>query len=139
MRYLLDTNVISELVARRPEPAVLIWIEALDHSTVFLSVITIGEIQRGIEKLPESARKSRLQTWLTDDLLIRFSDRILPIDVGVMLAWGSMVSRLNRKGRTLSAMDSLIAAQAIHYRCNLATRNEDDFRETGVIVINPWT
>ena len=138
MRYLLDTNVISELVARQPDQAVLTWIEALDQTAVYLSVITIGEIHRGIERLPESAKRERLRAWLTDDLLVRFSDRIVPIDVGVMMAWGSMVARLIREGRPLSAMDSLIAAQAIHHGYSLVTRNESDFRDTGVNVMNPW-
>ena len=138
MRYLLDTNVISELVARRPDQAVLTWIEELDQTAVYLSVITIGEIHRGIERLPESAKRERLRAWLTDDLLVRFSDRIVPIDVGVMMAWGSMVARLISEGRPLSAMDSLIAAQAIHHGFSLVTRNESDFRDTGVNVMNPW-
>jgi toxin FitB len=138
VRYLLDTNVISELVARQPDQAVLTWIEALDQTAVYLSVITIGEIHRGIERLPESAKRDRLRAWLTDDLLVRFGDRIVPIDVGVMIAWGSMVARLIREGRPLSAMDSLIAAQAIHHGYSLVTRNESDFRDTGVNVMNPW-
>ncbi|HEY3266679.1 MAG TPA: type II toxin-antitoxin system VapC family toxin [Armatimonadota bacterium] len=138
MRYLLDTNVISELVARQPDQAVLRWIEALDQSAVYLSVITIGEIHRGIERLPESAKRDRLRAWLTDELLVRFGDRMAPIDVGVMMAWGSMVARLISEGRPLSAMDSLIAAQAIHHGYSLVTRNESDFRDTGVHLINPW-
>jgi predicted nucleic acid-binding protein len=104
-----------------------------------LSVITIGEIHRGIERLPESAKRDRLRTWLTDDLLVRFGDRIAPIDVGVMVAWGSMVARLIGEGRPHSAMDSLIAAQAIHHGYSLVTRNESDFRHTGVTVMNPWS
>jgi len=139
VRYLLDTNVISELVARQPDPAVLAWIEALDQTVVYLSVITIGEIHRGIERLPESAKRDRLRTWLTNDLLVRFGDRIAPIDVGVMMAWGSMVARLIGEGRPLSAMDSLIAAQAIHHGYSLVTRNESDFSHTGVTVMNPWS
>jgi tRNA(fMet)-specific endonuclease VapC len=138
VRYLLDTNVISELVARQPDPAVLAWIEALDQTAVYLSVITIGEIHRGIERLPDSTKRDRLRAWLRDDLLVRFGDRIVDIDVGVMMAWGSMVARLIREGRPLSAMDSLIAAQAIHHGYNLVTRNESDFRDTGVTVVNPW-
>jgi tRNA(fMet)-specific endonuclease VapC len=138
VRYLLDTNVISELVARQPDPGVLTWIDALDQTAVYLSVITIGEIHRGIERLPESAKRDRLRDWLTNELLVRFDDRLVPIDAGVMLAWGSMVARLSGEGRPLSAMDSLIAAQAIHHRCSLVTRNESDFRDTGVTVINPW-
>jgi tRNA(fMet)-specific endonuclease VapC len=135
---LLDTNVISELVARQPDQAVLAGIEALDQTAIYLSVITIGEIHRGIERLPELMKRDRLQAWLRDDLLVRFSDRIVPIDDGVMMAWGSMVARLIGEGRPLSTMDSLIAAQAIHHGYSLVTRNESDFRGTGAVVLNPW-
>ena len=138
MRYLLDTNIISELVARQPDQAVLTCIEALDQTAVYLSVITIGEIYKGIARLPESAKRDRLRAWLADDLLVRFGDRIVPIDIGVMMTWGSMAARLIGEGRPLSAMDSLIAAQAIHHGYSLVTRNEADFRDTGVNVMNPW-
>ena len=100
MRSLLDTNVISELVARHPDNAVLRWIEALDQTAVYLSVITIGEIHRGIERLPESAKRERRRAWLTDDLLVRFSDRIVPIDVGVMMA--SQLSKALRKSSLIN-------------------------------------
>jgi predicted nucleic acid-binding protein len=138
VRYLLDTNVISELVALQPHPSVLAWIEALDQTAIYLSVITIGEIHRGIERLPESAKQDRLRAWLSDDLLVRFGDRIVPVDVGVMMVWGAMVARLTREGRPLPAMDSLIAAQVIHHGYTLVTRNASDFRDTGVNAVNPW-
>jgi tRNA(fMet)-specific endonuclease VapC len=138
MRYLLDTNVISELVAAKPSQRVVKWIDSLDPNDVYLSVITIGEIRKGIEKLPESRRKTRLRIWLTSDLLLRFDGHILPLDVEVMLTWGELTGRLERVGKPLSAIDSLIAALALHHECSLATRNEDDFRETGVVIVNPW-
>jgi tRNA(fMet)-specific endonuclease VapC len=138
MRYLLDTNVISELVATKPSQRVVKWLDSLDPNDVYLSVITIGEIRKGIEKLPESRRKTRLRMWLTGDLLLRFDGHILSLDVEVMLTWGELTGRLERVGKPLSAIDSLIAALALHHECSLATRNEDDFRETGVVVVNPW-
>lgn len=138
MKYLLDTNVISELVARNPNPHVVAWIDTLDTDNVYLSVVTIGEIRKGIEKLPDSARKTSLENWLENDLLVRFAGYILELDVGVMLSWGVLTGRLERNGRTLPAIDSMIAALAIHHNCTLVTRNEDDFKDTNVIVINPW-
>ncbi len=138
MKYLFDTNVISELVARRPNPRVIKWIDSLDPDCVYLSVITIGEIRKGIEKLPDSKRKDQLQRWLSEDLLLRFGGHLLELDVEVMLTWGELTGRLEKAGRPLSAIDSLIAAQAIHHACELATRNEDDFRGTGVTIVNPW-
>jgi tRNA(fMet)-specific endonuclease VapC len=138
MKYLLDTNVISELVAKSPNPRVLKWIDALDPNSVYLSVVTIGELRKGIEKLPESYRKYSLRDWLRDDLLIRFRGRILSLDVDVMLTWGELTGRLQRVGRTLPAVDSLIAALALHHDCSLVTRNEDDFKAAGISIVNPW-
>lgn len=138
MNYLFDTNVISELVAREPNPQVVQWIDSLDPATVYLSVITIGELRRGIEKLPDSKRRDTLRDWLDDDLLVRFSGRILVLDVAVMLTWGALTVRLERAGKPLPAIDSLIAALALHHNCGLVTRNEADFKDTGVTVINPW-
>ncbi|MCL4871238.1 MAG: type II toxin-antitoxin system VapC family toxin [Anaerolineae bacterium] len=138
MKYLLDTNVISELVARQPEPMVLQWLDTLDAEQVYLSVITLGELKKGIEKLPDSARKETLNRWLHDELLDRFSGRILVLNIEVMLAWGKLTSRLESIGRPLSAFDSLIAALALYHNCILVTRNEADFRDTNVSLINPW-
>lgn len=139
MKYLLDTNVISEVVAKRPNPKVLAWLDALDADSVYLSVITIGELRKGIEKLPESARKISLTRWLNDDLLVRFADHILILDVAVMLGWGELTGRLEQIGRTLPLIDSMIAALATYYSCALVTRNENDFKDAGVMVINPWS
>ncbi len=141
MKYLLDTNVISELVARQPNRQVVQWIhhiDSLEPENLYLSVITIGELRKGIEKLPDSPRKDTLLAWLMGDLLIRFDGRVLSIDVEVMLAWGELAGRLERKGRQLPAIDSLIAALAIRRECTLVTRNESDFIGAGVTIINPW-
>lgn len=138
MRYLLDTNVISELIAKHPNERVIQWLDQLDPASIYLSVITIGELRKGIEKLPDSRRKDKLRTWLTDELLVRFRDRILVLDVDVMLTWGELVGRLERNGRPLAAIDSLIAALALAHYCSLVTRNEADFKDTGLKVTNPW-
>ena len=123
---------------REPDPRVVRWVDELDPRGVYLSVVTIGELSKGVEKLPESRRKTALSDWLKSDLLIRFEGRILNLDVVAMLAWGVLVGRLGREGRSLPAMDSLIAALALHHDCALATRNEADFEGTGVKVVNPW-
>ena len=138
MRYLLDTNVISELVAKQLNTKVIQWIDTLDPNSVYLSVITIGELRKGIEKLPNSKRKDTLRSWLNDDLLMRFSGRILELDIRAMLAWGEFTGQLEQVGKPLPALDSLIAALALHHNCTLATRNEDDFRATGIAIVNPW-
>ena len=137
MSFLLDTCVISELVAKQPNPAVLQWVDSVDENMLFLSVITIGEIKRGIEKLPDSKRKSVLQDWLEDDLLIRFREKILPIDAAVMLVWGQLAADLEKQGKPMPAVDSLIAATCLQGRLDLVTRNESDFVNSGVTVISP--
>jgi toxin FitB len=138
MRYLLDTCVISELVARQPDLGVVQWVDGVDENRLFLSTITIGEIKKGVEKLALSSRRSALAEWLEDDLLIRFKDKILSIDTDVMLVWGALMADLERRGQRVPAIDSLIAATALQGRLSLVTRNEDDFAHCGVPVINPW-
>jgi tRNA(fMet)-specific endonuclease VapC len=138
MNYLLDTNVISELISKQQDKKVLEWVDRLDPNTVFLSVITIGEIRKGIEKLSPSKRRDRVKEWLETDLLLRFQGRILEISTEVMLIWGELTGRLEKEGRRITAMDSLIAAIALQGNYRLVTRNEHDFQAMGVTIINPW-
>lgn len=138
MKYLLDTNVISELVKKQPEPKVVQWVDEQEPSRLYLSVITIGEIRKGIEKLSDPRRKEKISTWLSSHLLVRFDGRILPITTSVMLRWGELTGNLENKGIVLSAIDSFIAALALHEQLTIATRNTNDFRETGVALFNPW-
>ena len=138
MNYLLDTNVISELISRYPNKKVVQWLDSLDPDAVFLSVITVGEIRKGIEKLPPSKRKESLKEWLYSDLLKRFSGNIVELDVNILLTWGERTGRLEGEGKKMSAIDSLIAASVLADNYSLVTRNEDDFQHTGVRIINPW-
>jgi predicted nucleic acid-binding protein len=138
MNYLLDTNVISELISKRPDKKVVEWLDRLDPNTVYLSVITIGEIRKGIEKLAPSKRKDRVKEWLEGDLLLRFQGRILGITTEVMLIWGELTGRLEKDGRRITAIDSLVTAIALQGNYRLVTRNEHDFQNTGVTIINPW-
>ncbi len=138
MRYLLDTCVISELVSTKPDPKVIQWVDSIDEERLFLSAITIGEIKKGIEKLPNSKRKSALTEWLEDELLVRFNGRLLPIDTDVMLVWGELAAGLEQHGCPMPAIDSLIAATALEGRLDLVTRNAEDFAHSGVALFNPW-
>jgi len=138
MKYLLDTCAISELVAKKPNPKVVDWIDSIDPDSAYLSVITIGEIWKGIEKLADSRRKATLQTWLSEELLARFSGRILSINLEVVLTWGQLTGSLESEGKKMAAIDSLIAATALHNHCSLITRNETDFINAGIAIVNPW-
>lgn len=139
MSFLLDTCVISELVSKRPDPGVVKWIDGIDPDSVHLSVVTIGEIQKGVEKLRDTARKEVLRSWLNDELLVRFRERLVPLEVGALLEWGTLTGRLEAQGMTMAAVDSFIAATALHGHFVLVTRNEGDFVRSGVQLFNPWT
>lgn len=138
MNYILDTNVISELVAAQPNPNVIAWLEEIDPNQIYLSVIAIGELQKGIDKLPNSKRKQALEQWLKDDLLVRFQDHLLCIEVDTLLIWGSLNAELEALGRPISAMDGLLASTAKQQRYTLVTRNTSHFENTGILLKNPW-
>jgi toxin FitB len=138
MKYLLDTCVISELVAKQPNFNVLEWVDSVDPDGVYLSVVTIGGITKGIEKLPNSKRKQELSDWLENELLIRFQENLIELDVNILVQWGKLNARLETKGEKMPAIDSLIAASALERELILVTRNISDFEGTGVEILNPW-
>ena len=138
MKYLFDTCVISELVSKQPSVRVVEWVDSLDPDDVYLSVLTIGEIIKGIEKLPNSRRKTELQTWLKEDLLVRFRGKIIPVDTDVIMEWGILSAQVESVGKPMPAIDSLIAATAKANQLTLITRNVRDFEATGMKVLNPW-
>lgn len=137
MRYLLDTCIISELVKKEPAAAVVSWLAEQDEHNLFLSVLTLGELHKGICKLSDSTRKSLLQVWAEHDLVDRFAGRILDLDLGTASAWGKLQGESESKGQTLSVMDSLIAATAMAHRL-VVTRNVGDLERCRAPVFNPW-
>ena len=136
--FLLDTNCISELVRTKPEPRVMDWMRAADESLLYLSVLTLGEIRKGAAILPQSKRRTYLESWLELDLQVRFSGRILDIDKAVSDRWGWLSAEAQRQGRPLSAIDGLLAATAIHHNLTIVSRNVSDFTHTHALVLNPW-
>ena len=138
MKYLLDTCVISELVTKTPNPQVVGFVDSLQPDDVFLSVITIGEIMKGIEKLPRSVRKGELRTWLHEDLLVRFDGRIFPLDTDVLMEWGKLTALTEAAGNPMPAIDSLLAATVLTHELTLITRNVSDFERAGIEIVNPW-
>lgn len=135
MSYLLDTNVISELVRPKPNTAVLRWFEHVPNDALYISVLTIGEIRKGVEALKDNDRKEQLRLWLENDINTWFGDRMLAINRDVADRWGRLQFSMKR---SLPAIDSLIAATALHYDLRLVTRNEKDFIFPTLDVINPW-
>ena len=136
--FLLDTNCISEAVRVRPDPNVENWVRAVDQDLLYLSVLTLGEIRKGLAGLAQGKRRTRLETWLEVELQVRFSGRILPIDTGVADRWGLLEADAKRRGKPLSTIDGLLGATAIHNNLTIVTRNVADFNGISVPVLNPW-
>ena len=134
---LLDTCVVSELARPAPDPRVLAWLDAVDDDELRLSVLTLGEIKKGADRLEDGPRKLRVEAWL-DELCATFADRILPVEEAVALRWGAISAASRRAGRARPPIDSLLAATAVCHQLKLATRNVADFEGTGAVIVNPW-
>jgi toxin FitB len=136
--YLLDTNCISELVRVKPNPGVLAWIEAADETLLYLSVLTLGEIRKGLALLPQGRRRTHLEAWLEVELTARFASRILAIDTAIADRWGLLAANAQNAGKPLSIIDGLLAATALHHNLTVVSRNLSDFTHTQVQVVDPW-
>lgn len=139
MSYLLDTCVVSELIKKIPESAVIDWVLEQDEERLYLSVITLGEIQQGISQLAEPRRQRRLQEWLDIKLKERFRNRLLDVTPQVATLWGQIRGKERRMGRTLPVLNSLIAATALAFNATVVTRNGTDMEGSGARIFNPWT
>ncbi len=137
--FLLDTNVISELVKTRPSPSVTKWIDSTDESLLYLSVLTLGEIRKGITSLPNASRRVSLEAWLDRDLVLRFAGRMLSIDHAVADRWGRLAGSVAARKSPLPVIDGLLAATALHHDLTLVTRGTTHVAISGVSAFNPWT
>jgi predicted nucleic acid-binding protein len=136
VKYLLDTNVLSEIRNPKGNPKVLAYINAIPQENLFISAITIGEIAKGVEKLPEGKKKTALSVWLNDQIPTAFENRIISLDFDCMMEWGRFRAKAER---TFPIIDSLIAASALSRRMTLLTRNIRDFEKIGgLFLLNPW-
>ena len=138
MNYLLDTCVLSELIKPKPSRNVIRWISAIDERCLYISVLTIGEIHKGIEKLSESKKKTNLHKWVNFDLKERFDNKILNIDINTATIWGKVQAQSELTGQTLPTIDGLIACTGIAYDLTVATRNIKDMKVSGVSLVSPW-
>jgi len=136
--FLLDTNIPSELIRTRPDPRIWKWVYAKDEGSLYLSVVSIGELRRGLVKLPPSRRRSDLERWFENDLLPRFHGRILPVTRPIADRWGVLDGKCQLSGTPLSTADGMIAATALEHELTLVMRNVKDFDGLGVVVLNPW-
>ena len=138
MNYLLDTNVVSELMRPEANPKVLQWIDAKPEGNIYLSVITVGEIRKGINSLAPGRRRDVLEAWLTMDLLERFEGKILAVTVEVANIWGRLAAQGKAAGVAFAVLDGFIAATAAVHSMAVATRNVADFAGHGVEIVDPW-
>lgn len=138
MKYLIDTCVISELASKAPNLGVIAWIDSQEVKDLYICCITIGEIRRGIEKLAESNRREKLLGWLEIELLKNFEKQLISLDTKTMMTWGKLTGKLDKLGKPMPAIDSLIAACALEYNCVLVTRNVNDFKNADLQMLNPW-
>ena len=138
MKYLLDTSVISELIASQPNPNVVEFVDSLDQEDIYLSTITVGEVAKAIQKQPDPARKQSLQKWLYQDLLVRFDGRVISLDANIMIRWGQLSAKVESIGIEFPAIDAMIAAIVLTHEMVLVTMYENDFKDTEIEVVNPW-
>ncbi len=139
MSFLLDTNVVSEWIKPHPDPGVITWLAEVDEDRVFLSVVTLAELRYGVERMPEGARRNRLDQWLRQEVVLRFESRILTLDAAIADVWGQISARSRSGGRAISIMDGFLAATAEVHGLTLVTRNVPDFPILNQSVLNPWT
>jgi hypothetical protein len=139
MPYLLDTNVFSEPARLDPDAGVLSWLKAIDALEAHLSVLTLGEIEKGLSLMPPGPRKKALRDWLRHDLRERFRGRILPLGPEAAVAWGELDAQGQRMGRPLPVVDGLLLATAQVHDLTFVTRNLRDCGDRGVEVLNPWS
>ena len=136
--YLVDTNIPSELTRENPDARVAAFLKNAAQESVFLSVMTIGEICKGIAALPISQKRSMLQHWLEKDVRSWFGDRIVPVTEAIAERWGNLSATARQQGITISVVDGVIAATALHHDLILVTRNVKDFAGLGIDLLNPW-
>jgi predicted nucleic acid-binding protein len=137
--FLLDTNVVSEWIKPKPNSGVMSWLAEVDDDETYLSVVTITELRYGIERMTAGARERRLDEWVQRELLSRFDDRIIPVDLAIAGECGRLLARSQSSGRSIEARDAFLAATAEVYGLTLVTRNVSHFQSAVTSLFVPWT
>jgi predicted nucleic acid-binding protein len=138
VNFLLDTNVVSEWVKPRPNTNVMRWVFEANEDQIFLSVLTFAEIRQGVDELAPGSRRSALNAWLENELVMRFEGRILNVDLQIANAWGAMIARSKKMALSLGAVDAFFAATASANEMTFVTRNTRSFEGLGIQLFNPW-
>lgn len=138
MKYLLDTCVISEVIKPRPNKKVISWLKKQEETSLYLSVLTFGEIEKGIEKSVDGRRRNKLRLWVEEDLKQQFEGRVFPIDIQVATKWGEIQGKSEIVGKPLPSIDGLIAVTGLVNNCVVVTRNVSDMQQSSVELHNPW-
>ncbi|MBY0280899.1 MAG: type II toxin-antitoxin system VapC family toxin [Alphaproteobacteria bacterium] len=138
MSFLLDTCAISELIKKSPNEGFIRWIVAQEEYHLYLSVLTIGEIIKGIKKLSDNSKQIHLQQWVEQELTTRFQHRLLPINIEICKRWGALLGESEQVGVKIPAIDALIASTAYVHNLKIVTRNVNDFEKCKIEVVNPW-
>jgi len=138
VKYLLDTCVISEMIKSKPDKNVISWLEEQNENSLYLSVLTFGEIEKGIEKASNQIRKQKLRLWVEDDLKKRFEGRIIPISFSIAVEWGKIQRKAELLGKPMPTMDGLISVSGFVSQCTVVTRNILDMEQSLAELFNPW-
>jgi hypothetical protein len=136
--YLLDTCVLSELAKPRPDAGVVRWLEEADETALYLSVLTFGELEKGIARLAPSARRRKIEQWVRQELAARFQGRVLAVDAKVAERWGGLSGAAEARGEPLPVVDALLAATGDVHDMEVVTRNTADLERCGARCVNPW-
>lgn len=136
--YLLDTNVLSEMTRPVPSPQVMEWLDSVEESQLYLSVLTLGEIRKGLTVLVSGRRRSTLESWLDAELKVRFAERVLSVTSPIAERWGRLAGEAQRRGAALPVIGGLLAATAFHHNLTVVSRNVRDFALPGLATFNPW-
>ena len=138
MKYLLDTCVISEMIKPKPDKNIISWLEKQNEDSLYLSVLTFGEIEKGIEKASNQIKKQKLRLWVEDDLKKRFDGRIIPISFSIAAEWGKIQGKAELLGKPMPTMDGLISVSGLVSQCTVVTRNISDMEQSSAELFNPW-